>query len=206
MFSAGGKRSAKKDLGEMVMNYGHVYVAQVAMGYSDAQTVKALAEAESYDGPSLVIAYSHCVGQGFDLGKEGYEHQRLAVETGAWTCYRFDPRLATEGRNPLQIDSKAISRPIQDYVQTENRFNMLSKAGPGRARMLWDAAQRQACTRWQILKQQAEITYDETCPFEAGKVDEHALAAAGAESVTGVSTGPNMPVSGRRPADAEDGD
>ncbi len=203
LFAAGGKRTPKKDLGSMAMTYGHIYVAQVAMGYSDAQTVKALAEAESYDGPSLVIAYSHCVGQGFDLGKEGYAHQKLAVESGAWTCYRFDPRLAEQGTNPLQLDSKDISRPIEDFVNTENRFTMLSKASPEAAQMLWDAAQKQACTRWELLKQQAGMAYDETCRFEAGKVDEEVLAATGAKAITGTSTGPNMPASGARPDDDE---
>ena len=174
------------------------------MGYSDAQTVRALAEAESYEGPSLVIAYSHCVGQGFDLGKEGYAHQRLAVDTGAWICYRFDPRLAAEGKNPLQLDSKDMSTPMEEFARTENRFAMLSKASPDAAAMLWDKAQKQVCTRWQLLKQQAEMVYDDTCPFEAGQVDEEALAAAGAEPVTGASTGPNMPASGKRSDDSEE--
>ena len=94
--------------------------------------------------------------------------------------------------------------PIEEFVRTENRFTMLSKASPEAAKMLWDIAQRQACTRWQLLKQQAEIVYDETCPFEAGKVDEEALAAKGVVGVTGASTGPNMPASGKRPTGDEE--
>jgi pyruvate-ferredoxin/flavodoxin oxidoreductase len=195
LFAAGGKTTGKKDLGSIAMTYGNIYVAQVAMGYSDTQTVKAFVEAESYDGPSLIIAYSHCVGMGFDLAK-GYEHQKMAVESGSWICYRFDPRLAAEGKNPLQIDSKEMSLSVDDFVPTENRYNMLKKVHPEAAEMLWDKAQRHVCTKWQILKQQSEMVYTETCPFEPGVVDEQALADTGAKDVTGTSTGANMPVRG----------
>ncbi len=198
LFAAGGKTTPKKDLGAMAMTYGSIYVAQVAMGYSDAQVVRALSEAESFEGPSLVIAYSHCVGMGFEMSL-GYEHQKMAVESGAWVCYRFDPRLASEGKNPLQIDSNEMTMPVDEFVPTENRFSMLSKANPEAARLLWDKAQKQACTRWQILRQQAEIVYDETCPFESGVVDAEKLAATGAKSVTVESTGENMPASGNKP-------
>jgi pyruvate-ferredoxin/flavodoxin oxidoreductase len=195
LFAAGGKSVAKKDLGAIAMTYGSIYVAQVAIGYSDVQTVKALLEAESYEGPSLVIAYSHCVGMGFDMSK-GYEHQKMAVESGAWTCYRFDPRLAAEGKNPLQLDTKELSMSVEDFVPSENRFNMLKKVKPEAAQVLWDKAQRHACTRWQLLKQQAEMEYDETCPFEPGVVEEQVLVATGAKQVTGKSHGANMPASG----------
>jgi len=203
MFAAGGKTVAKKDLGAMAMTYGSIYVAQVAMGYSDAQTVRAFVEAESYDGPSLIIAYSHCVSQGFDLGKEGYEHQKKAVESGAWICYRFDPRLAAEGKNPLQIDSKELSLPIEEFRPLENRFNMLMKANPEAAKMLWDKAQRRVCTTWEMLKQQAGMSYSDTCPFEVGVVDEKAHAATGAKLVTKTSTGSNMPVEGNQKPDED---
>ena len=195
LFAAGGKTIGKKDLGSIAMTYGGIYVAQVAMGYSDSQTVRAFAEAESYDGPSLIIAYSHCVGMGFDMRK-GYEHQEMAVRSGSWFCYRFDPRLAAEGKNPLQIDSKDIKLPVDDFVLTENRYNMLKKASPDAAQMLWDKAQSHVCTRWGILKQQAEMVYSDACPFEPGVVDEQTHAATGAKSVTRASTGPNMPASG----------
>jgi pyruvate-ferredoxin/flavodoxin oxidoreductase len=202
LFAAGGKTVAKKDLGSIAMTYGSIYVAQVAMGYSDSQVVRALSEAESYDGPSLVIAYSHCVGMGFDLSK-GYEHQKMAVESGAWVCYRFDPRLAAEGKNPLQIDSKEMTVAVDDFALTEPRFSMLQKSNPQAAKLLWDKAQAQACTRWQILKQQAEMTYDETCPFETGVVDKEAHEATGAKAVMGVSTGPNMPATGAQQRDED---
>ncbi|MCE5253432.1 MAG: pyruvate:ferredoxin (flavodoxin) oxidoreductase [Actinomycetia bacterium] len=192
LFAAGGKTIGKKDLGSIAMTYGNIYVAQVAMGYSDSQTVRAFVEAESYDGPSLIIAYSHCISMGFDMAK-GYEHQKMAVQSGSWICYRFDPRLAAQGRNPLQIDSKDMSLPVDDFVPTENRYNMLKKAHPDAAELLWDKAQKHVCTRWQILKQQAEMVYSEACPFEPGVVDEGVLAATGAREVTVESSGPNLP-------------
>ena len=192
LFAAGGKTIGKKDLGSIAMTYGNIYVAQVAMGYSDSQTVRAFVEAESYDGPSLIIAYSHCISMGFDMSR-GYEHQKMAVQSGSWICYRFDPRLASQGRNPLQIDSKEMSLPVDDFVPTENRYNMLKKAHPEAAEMLWDKAQKHVCTRWQILKQQAEMVYSEACPFEPGVVDEEALAATGARDVTMESSGVNLP-------------
>jgi pyruvate-ferredoxin/flavodoxin oxidoreductase len=204
LFAAGGKTVAKKDLGAMAMTYGSIYVAQVAMGYSDAQTVRAFVEAESYDGPSLIIAYSHCVGMGFDLGKEGYEHQKKAVESGAWICYRFDPRLAAQGKNPLQIDSKDLSVPVEEFRSRENRYNMLMKANPEAAKMLWEKAQKRTCTTWQLLKQQADMVYSDTCPFEVGVVDEKALAATGAKAVTKTSTGQNMPVGGNQKPDEDE--
>ena len=195
LFAAGGKTIGKKDLGAIAMTYGNIYVAQVAMGYSDSQTVRAFVEAESYDGPSLIIAYSHCISMGFDMAK-GYEHQKMAVQSGSWICYRFDPRLAAQGKNPLQIDSKEMSLSVHDFVLTENRYNMLKKAHPDAADMLWDKAQKHVCTRWEILKQQAKMVYTEACPFEPGVVDEDALAATGARKVTVESSGPNMPAGG----------
>jgi pyruvate-ferredoxin/flavodoxin oxidoreductase len=195
LFAAGGKTIGKKDLGSIAMTYGNIYVAQVAMGYSDSQTVRAFVEAESYDGPSLIIAYSHCISMGFDMAR-GYEHQKMAVQSGSWICYRFDPRLAAQGKNPLQIDSKEMSLSVHDFVPTENRYNMLKKAHPDAADMLWDKAQKHVCTRWEILKQQAEMVYTEACPFEPGVVDEDALAATGAREVTVESSGPNMPAGG----------
>jgi pyruvate-ferredoxin/flavodoxin oxidoreductase len=201
LFAAGGKTVGKKDLGSIAMTYGNIYVAQVAMGYSDSQTVRAFVEAESYDGPSLIIAYSHCISMGFDMSK-GYEHQKAAVQSGSWICYRFDPRLATEGKNPLQIDSKEMTLPVDDFVPTENRYNMLKKAYPEAAELLWDKAQKHVCTRWEILKQQAQMVYTEACPFEPGVVDEQVLAATGARDVTGHSSGANLPA-GRSTDDDE---
>jgi pyruvate-ferredoxin/flavodoxin oxidoreductase len=195
LFAAGGKTIGKKDLGSIAMTYGNIYVAQVAMGYSDAQTVRAFVEAESYDGPSLIIAYSHCISMGFDLRK-GYEHQKAAVQSGSWFLYRFDPRLAAQGRNPLQIDSRGLTLPVEDFVPTENRYNMLKKSAPDAAGMLWQKAQRHVATRWGILKQQAEIKYDVDNPFDLGVIDREAIAATGARTVTGISSGPNLPAGG----------
>ena len=195
LFAAGGKTIGKKDLGSIAMTYGNIYVAQVAMGYSDAQTVRAFAEAESYEGPSLIIAYSHCISQGFDLRK-GYEHQKGAVNSGSWFCYRFDPRLASQGRNPLQIDSRELTVPVEDFVPTENRYNMLRKAAPDAAEMLWSKAQRHVATRWGILKQQAAMSYDIENPFDLGGIDREVHAATGARAVTPISTGINMPAGG----------
>ena len=203
LFAAGGKTIGKKDLGSIAMTYGNIYVAQVAMGYSDSQTVRAFVEAESYDGPSLIIAYSHCISMGFDMAK-GYEHQKMAVRSGSWICYRFDPRLAAQGKNPLQIDSRDMSLTVDDFVPTENRYNMLKKAHPDAAELLWDKAQKHVCTRWQILKQQAEMVYSEACPFEPGVVDEEALAATGARDVTVESSGPNLPAGRDLEEDGDD--
>ncbi len=195
LFAAGGKTIGKKDLGSIAMTYGNIYVAQVAMGYSDAQTVRAFVEAESYDGPSLIIAYSHCISMGFDL-KKGYEHQKAAVQSGSWFTYRFDPRLAAQGKNPLQIDSRDLTLPVGDFVPTENRYNMLKKFAPDAAEMLWHKAQRHVATRWGILKQQAEMKYDVENPFDLGVIDREVHAATGARAVTPVSTGPNLPAGG----------
>ena len=195
LFAAGGKTTGKKDLGSIAMTYGNIYVAQVAMGYSDAQTVRAFVEAESYDGPSLIIAYSHCISMGFDMRK-GYEHQKAAVQSGSWLTYRFDPRLAAEGKNPLQIDSRGLTLPVDTFVLTENRYNMLRKFAPDAADMLWRKAQRHVATRWGILKQQAEMKYDIENPFDLGVIDRETHAATGAKTVTGISSGPNLPAGG----------
>jgi pyruvate-ferredoxin/flavodoxin oxidoreductase len=197
LFAAGGKLTGKKDLGTIATTYGNIYVAQVAMGYNDAQTVRAFTEAESYDGPSLIIAYSHCINMGIDMTK-GYDQQKLAVDTGSWFLWRFDPRLAIEGKNPLQIDMKEPSRPVTDYAYKENRFNMLKKSNPATARLIMDRAQNHVWTRWGLLKQRAAMAYDTTSPFETGMVDEEILTADGApgkaKQVLGTKSGLNCPV------------
>ncbi len=128
-FAAGGKATGKKDLGVMAMKYGNVYVAQVAMGASDAQTMKASTEAEAHDGPSLIIAYSHCIAHGIDIAK-GLNQQRLAVDSGHWPLHRYNPARAGEGRNPFQLDSGDPKIPLQDYVYTETRYRMLQQSDP----------------------------------------------------------------------------
>jgi pyruvate-ferredoxin/flavodoxin oxidoreductase len=148
-FAAGGKPVGKKDLGLIAMSYGHIYVASVAMGYKDEHTLKALIEAESYPGPSLIIAYSHCIAHGvaIDAGV-GAKQQKLAVESGQWLLYRFDPRRAERGENPLQLDSAAAKAKVQDYLMSENRFKMLTKSKPEDAKKFFAQAQVDADRRW----------------------------------------------------------
>ena len=158
-FAAAGRSSAKKDLGKMAMSYGNVYVAQVAMGAKDAQTVKAFMEAESYEGPSLIIAYSPCIEHGYDLSK-GAEQQELAVDSGYWPIYRFDPRLADQGKNPLQLDFRGPKMPLKDYAYRETRFKILTKVDPERAERLMELAQEDVNKRWEDYKQMASREYN----------------------------------------------
>jgi pyruvate-ferredoxin/flavodoxin oxidoreductase len=152
-FAAGGKPAGKKDLGLIAMSYGNIYVASVAMGAKDEQTLKAFVEAESYPGPSLIIAYSHCIAHGIavDMGV-GARQQKLAVESGQWLLYRYDPRRAERGENPLQLDSSAAKFKVQDFMQTENRFKMLTKSRPEEAKKLFARAQVDADRRWKFYQ------------------------------------------------------
>ncbi len=147
-FAAAGKPTGKKDLGLMAMGYGNVYVAQVALGANDAHTVKAMLEAESYAGPSMIIAYSHCIAHGIDM-LTGLSHHKAAVESGHWPLYRFDPRRKAEGLNPLQLDSRAPKIPLKEYVDSENRFKILAKSQPERAAKLLEEAQQAATARYE---------------------------------------------------------
>ncbi|MFP4343777.1 MAG: pyruvate:ferredoxin (flavodoxin) oxidoreductase [Anaerolineales bacterium] len=157
-FAAAGRPLPKKDLGLMAMTYGNIYVAQVAMGASDSQTLKAFLEAESYDGPSLIIAYTPCIAHGYPL-KYGFEQQQKAVDSGAWTLYRYDPRRKDEGLNPLQLDSKEPSLSMEEYMYNETRFRMLTQSDPERAKWLLKMAQQDAEARWQYYKQLAAMDY-----------------------------------------------
>ncbi|MFM7170973.1 MAG: pyruvate:ferredoxin (flavodoxin) oxidoreductase [Cyanobium sp.] len=139
-FASGGKASAKKDLGLMAITMGTVYVASVAMGARDEHTIRAFLEAERHPGPSLLLAYSHCIAHGIDMAK-GMQQQRLAVESGRWLLYRYDPRRVEEGLSPLQIDSPHPRRPLAEAMATENRFRMLGYSDPQRARELERLAQ-----------------------------------------------------------------
>jgi len=150
-FAAGGKTTAKKDLALMAMTYGHVYVARVAMGANDAHTLRVLREAEAYDGPSLVIAYSHCIAHGYDL-RHGLDQQKAAVLSGHWPLLRFDPRLAREGKNPLQLDSKAPTLPLERYAYNETRYTMLAHSDPDAARRLLDLARDDVAARWRYYE------------------------------------------------------
>lgn len=158
-FAAGGKPTSKKDLALMAMTYGNVYVATVAMGANDTQTVRAFLEAEAYDGPSLIIAYSHCIAHGIDMAK-GMHNQKVAVDTGYWPLFRFNPLLAKEGQNPLVLDSKAPKLPLRDFMQLEIRFKMLEKSHPQRAKLLADLAQQDIITRWKVYEYLARCVKD----------------------------------------------
>jgi pyruvate-ferredoxin/flavodoxin oxidoreductase len=156
-FAAGGKTTAKKDLALMAMTYGSVYVARVAMGGNDAQTIRALREAEAYDGPSLVIAYSHCIAHGFDL-RYGMEQQKAAVLSGHWPLLRYNPALAREDRNPLVLDSKPPSLRLEEYAYHETRYTMLAHSDPATAKRLLDEAQQDVMARWHLYEQWASMT------------------------------------------------
>jgi len=157
-FAASGKPTPKKSLGLIAMSYGNIYVAQIAMGSNDRQTLNAIREAEAYDGPSLIIAYSQCIAHGINMAK-GMDQQKLAVKSGHWPLYRFDPRRKAEGKNPMQLDSKAPSIPLKEYAYNENRYRILSVSNPKAAEELMKQAQDAVWDRWHqyeaLAKQEA---------------------------------------------------
>jgi pyruvate-ferredoxin/flavodoxin oxidoreductase len=157
-FAMAGKGLAKKDLGLIAMSYGYVYVARISMGASDQQTLKAIIEAEAYDGPSLIIAYSPCINHGIDMARS-LEQQRLAVQSGYWPLYRYNPDLVAEGKNPLQIDSKAPSVPFEQYAYNETRYRMLVQSDEARAELLLKEAQQDVKSRWDLYEQMAAMHY-----------------------------------------------
>lgn len=163
-FAAGGKPRAKKDLGLLAMTYGNVYVATVAMGANDMQTIKAFLEAEAYDGPSLIIAYSHCIAHGINMEK-GLNNQKAAVESGHWPLYRYNPALAAEGKNPLKLDSKPPKIKFSDYAYLETRYKMLTKSDPEAAKRLMEEAQNDVNKRWSVLE---ELAREENGKLVAG--------------------------------------
>jgi pyruvate-ferredoxin/flavodoxin oxidoreductase len=142
-FAAGGKPAGKKDLGLIAMTYGNIYVASVAMGARDEHTLRSFLEAESYDGPSLIIAYSHCIAHGINM-TTGMQNQKAAVNSGQWLLYRFDPRRAEKNENPLQLDSRKPTQTVEQYLMMENRFKMLTKSKPEQAKTLFTMAQADA--------------------------------------------------------------
>jgi pyruvate-ferredoxin/flavodoxin oxidoreductase len=150
-FAAAGKPTAKKDLALMAMSYGNVYVARVAMGANDAQSVRAMMEAERYNGPSLIIAYAHCIAHGIDMGK-GLTNQKLAVETGYWPLFRYNPALEAEGKNPFTMDSKAPKTELREFTSREDRFKVLEKLDPIRAKELYEQEQNDIKIRWQMYE------------------------------------------------------
>lgn len=150
-FASAGKRVRKKDLGLIAMTYGNIYVATVAMGAKDEQTLKAFLEAEAYDGPALIIAYSHCIAHGIDMAK-GLQNQKAAIDSARWLLYRYNPDLEMEGENPLVLDSRGPRLPVEQYMQMENRFKMLSASKPEEARNLLAEAQSDVRTRWDLYE------------------------------------------------------
>jgi len=150
-FAAGGKPGPKKDLGMMAMTYGNVYVASVAIGAKDEHTLKAFLEAEAYDGPSIIIAYSSCIAHGIDM-TTSMSDQKVAVESGQWLLYRYNPEKAAIGENPLALDSRAPSRKVQEYMLQQTRFKMLTKSKPEEADRLWKAAQKDVENRFHMYE------------------------------------------------------
>ncbi|MES9887322.1 MAG: pyruvate:ferredoxin (flavodoxin) oxidoreductase, partial [Candidatus Sedimenticola sp. 6PFRAG1] len=159
-FSAAGKSVQKKDLAMMAMAYGDVYVAQIAFGAKDVQTLRTFIEAESFPGPSLIIAYCPCIAHGIDLANN-LRQQELAVNSGHWPLFRFDPRKAREGENPLHMDSKEPSIPYRDFVTTETRFSVLMRTHPEEAERFLQAAQRGVKDKFQMYEQLAHLAIDD---------------------------------------------
>jgi pyruvate-ferredoxin/flavodoxin oxidoreductase len=159
-FAANGKGLPRKDLGMIAMTYGYIYVAQVAMGASDMQTLRAFREADAFDGPAIIIAYTHCINHGYEM-KLGLQQQDLAVKSGMWPMYRYNPALAKEGKNPLQLDYKEPSIPVKDFAYNETRYTMLVRANEERAETLIKLAQEDADDRWQKYSQQAAVDYSQ---------------------------------------------
>ncbi len=158
-FAAGGKPTGKKDLAMMAVSYGSVYVARVAMGGSDMHTVKAFLEAEAYHGPSLIIAYSHCIAHGYDLTK-GMEQQKAAVNSGYWPLFRFNPDLVAQHKNPFQLDSRAPSITLKEYIYNETRYTMLVKSNPEEAKKLLELAQEDVASHWKLYDYMAHEPYN----------------------------------------------
>ena len=160
-FAASGKRVRKKDLGMIAATYGYVYVAQIAMGANQSQTLKAIREAEAYDGPSLIIAYAPCINHGLKAGMgKAQTEEANAVECGYWHLYRFNPDLEAEGKNPMQLDSKEPDwTKFQDFLMGEVRYNSLKKVFPAEADELFQAAQKNAQWRYDGYKRMAERTF-----------------------------------------------
>jgi len=158
-FAAGGKPLAKKDLGLLAISYGSIYVAQVAMGANDAQTMRAFMEAEAYDGPSLIIAYSHCINHGIDMAL-GMEQQKLAVNSGHWPLFRYNPALAKEGKNPFSLDSKAPSISLDKYIYNETRYKMLVQSNEEAAERLLKLGQADIKARWRKYEQLAAMQFN----------------------------------------------
>jgi len=155
-FAAAGKDMPKKDLGAIAMTYGNIYVAQVAYGANMTQTVRAFKEAEAYPGPSLIVAYAHCINHGMDM-MSGTDLQKDAVETGFWPLFRYDPMLAAQGKNPLQLDSKAPTKNVEEFMYKQVRFKALRQSDPKRAETLMESLRKDVISRWKFYEQMANL-------------------------------------------------
>jgi pyruvate-ferredoxin/flavodoxin oxidoreductase len=155
-FAAAGKAMPKKDLAMLAITYSNIYVARVALGANPMQVIRAMIEAENYEGPSIVIAYTHCIAHGINMTK-GMEEQKKAVLSGDWPLLRFNPDLTKEGKNPLQLDSKAPSIPLEDYIYNENRFKALQSIDSERAKRLLDLAQKDVNRRYKLYEYLAKM-------------------------------------------------
>jgi pyruvate-ferredoxin/flavodoxin oxidoreductase len=161
LFAAGGKPVSKKDLGMIAMSYGSVYVATVALS-NPAQCIKAMLEAEAFEGPSLIIAYAHCIAHGINM-TEGVDAQKKAVQSGYWPLYRYNPALAAEGKNPLQLDSKAATIDFMEYANNENRYRMLKKANPQAADELMKKAGQWVKAHFSYYEKLAALNFEGSC-------------------------------------------
>jgi pyruvate-ferredoxin/flavodoxin oxidoreductase len=170
-FAAGGKTTGKKDLALTAMSYGNVYVARVAFGASDSQTLKAFLEAEAYPGPSLIIAYGPCIAHGLDMAL-GLGQQKLAVQSGHWPLFRFDPRRTAEGKPPMQLDSQPPSIPLEQYIYNEARYTMLRQSHPQAAKQLLEEAQQDVRERWKAYERWAGAAVTDDRPIAAKPLDE----------------------------------
>jgi len=155
-FAAGGKPTYKKDMGLIAMSYGYIYIAKVALGANPQQAVKAFVEAEAYDGPSLILCYAQCINHGIEM-IDGYQEQKNAVASGHWPLYRYNPALAAQGKNPLQLDSKDPTMPLVDYTMRENRYKVLQRMNPQASGKFMEMAQKQVNAKYQMLKRMAEM-------------------------------------------------
>jgi pyruvate-ferredoxin/flavodoxin oxidoreductase len=166
-FAAGGKPTPKKDLGLMAMCYGNVYVASVAMGAKDEHTLKAFLEAEAYDGPSLIIAYSHCIAHGINM-TTAMSDQKVAVDSAQWLLYRYHPERTREGENPLVLDSRSPTKRVQEFLLQQTRFKMLANSKPEDARRLWQQAQHDAEQRYRLFEYLAQRKTNQDKGLEMG--------------------------------------
>jgi len=162
-FAAGGKATAKKDLARLASNYGHAYVATVAYGAKDVQTLRVFHEAESYPGPSLIVAYSPCIAHGYDM-LYNQRQQDMAVKSGHWPLFRFDPRLEATGGNPFKLDSAAPTQPIKAFMESETRFAMLARSHPEAAQRFLEQAQQDAERRFKAYRELAQKPADQSKP------------------------------------------